>query len=174
MGTILISRFTKVWFSLWLSSPTVAACQHDLVLMVTSLVDTGSLLDDVEIGIADTSSQSLTLIGMSCWMLLVNWLWFVLIICNLDHCSPNFPITSSLDNCQSPKKPLGEIVFEDYNISNLLFLALWMTVSWHDDTLWGLLGTFFSRVIGIDSVCVLLTFLDQWIMNTGHFRKLHS
>ena len=44
----------------------MAACQHDLVLMVTSLVDTGSLLDDVEIGIADTSSQSLTLIGMSC------------------------------------------------------------------------------------------------------------
>ena len=101
-------------------------------------------------------------------------LWFVLIICNLDHCSPNFPITSSLDNCQSPKKPLGEIIFENYNISNLLFLALWMTVSWHDDTLWGLLGTFFSRVIGIDSVRVLLTFHDQWIMNTGHFRKLHS
>ena len=44
----------------------MAACRHDLVLVVTSLVDTGSLLDNVEIDVAGTSSQSLTSIGMRC------------------------------------------------------------------------------------------------------------
>ena len=46
-----------MWLSLRLSSPTTIVFWRDLVLVVTSLAETGSLLDDVEFGIVDTKTN---------------------------------------------------------------------------------------------------------------------